>query len=270
MSKLPEAEYRKSNGLCYSDMKELLRSAAHYKWFKDNPTEPTKAMLFGRAVHMAILTPDESNYVVMDDSDIVAEIGGAKPRATNAYKAWLGDFEAANKGKDIISLEDHQAITAMSNACYAHNAAGALLRADGLCETSLFWKDEKTKTPMKARLDKMLSSGRIIDIKTCEDARQQAFERSMYNYSYFLQSAVYTEAALRNGYKLDAPFTFICVESKPPYGVAVYEIEPASLELGLMAMRQCIDIFAECTAKNEWPGYCEEIKQIALPQWAVV
>ena len=272
---VPDDRYRALPGLCFSEMKEILRSPAHYRHYKDNPPEPTKAMLLGRAVHMAVLEPAlfKRNFAVMDDSEICEEIGGSRPRATGAYRHWKDVFLADNAGKEFLDPGEYEAISAMAHAAFLHPAASALLEAKGRCEASLEWTDAVTGTPMKARLDKLLVSGRVIDVKTCEDARADAFQRSIYNYAYYLQAATYLEA-VNNCCEIEAgcdvPFTFICIEKSPPYAVAVYDIDTPALEIGAMAMRKCIDTFAKCSAANNWPGYSDIIAQIGLPAWANV
>jgi exodeoxyribonuclease VIII len=268
---LEDKDYRALESLCYSEMKYLLQSPAHYRFYKDNPQPASKAMLTGRAVHMAILEPHlfKEKYACLDDSQIIAEIGGANPRATKVYKEWLAAFRSENSEREVLVIDEYVNILNMSEAVYSHKSAGQLLNTEGRCELSLFWVDKETDVPMKSRLDKLLVTNRIIDIKTCESASLKDFERSIYNYGYYLQAAVYSEA-FKAVYNLDLlPFTFICIESKPPYAVAVYELDEQALMLGQVVMRKCINLYKECKEFNDWPSYSQEIKPISVPQWAL-
>ena len=261
-------------GLDYSGMKHLLRSPAHYRQYLSERPEPTKSMLFGRAVHTAILEPDKftEKYICMDDSAIVEKLranGSKNPRTTNEYKEWYGKFQLDNLGKETLDEETHQRIQAMVDAAHTNAAAAGLLQAPGETEVSFTWVDESTGVPLKARLDKLLTSGRIIDVKTCPDARLDQFQRSIWQYRYDIQGAVYA-AAIRRANKAATKqiMTFICIETDPPHCVAVYELDPVALEVGQMAMDRCIELYQDCTETGMWPGYDDAITPISLPAWA--
>jgi exodeoxyribonuclease VIII len=141
-----------------------------------------------------------------------------------------------------------------------------VLEAEGENEVSFFW--EESGVPLKARLDKMTKSGQIIEIKTCEDARAIAFERSIYNFAYYLQAAIYTTAAERHIGKAPPPFIYVCIESAPPYAVAVHRLCHDALRVGIAQMRKCIDKYKKCIDAAEWPGYTDSITPVSLPQWS--
>ena len=49
--------YHESSAIGSSDLKLILKSPAHYKYEKENPSDPTPAMQFGTACHQALLEP---------------------------------------------------------------------------------------------------------------------------------------------------------------------------------------------------------------------
>jgi len=266
---LTEQEYRESSRLNASGLKELYRSPAHFKYWLDNPPEPTPAMEFGTAVHMAILQPDKfyKTYMYIDDAQICAEIGGAKPRATSKYKLWKADLMMANPGFKIIDAEDFKRVEDITSAVNAHSLAGPLIRERGEVELSIEWEYPNFATPMKSRLDKLTYSGVIVDIKTCNDARPTAFARDIWNYLYHIQAAVYQQAvASIDG--LLAKFVFIAIEKEPPYAVAVYTLDESTMALGVSEVDRLVGEYEYCTALGVWPAYREEMRTIALPSWA--
>jgi hypothetical protein len=228
-------------------------------------------MLIGRAVHEAILESEKftEHYACLDDSIVVAAIGGANPRATKAYKEFKAQFESDTAGKEVLIIDEYASILNIRDAVMAHKAASKLLNEAGESELSLVWEDKQTGVPMKGRLDKLLTTSRIIDLKTCESANPKDFEKSIFNYGYYLQAAVYTEAFKVNYGIEPLPFTFIAVENKPPYGVAVYELDEQALVLGQQVMRQCINLYKECKEFNDWPSYSQEVQTISVPKWAL-
>ena len=270
---IPDAEYRAAPGLSYSELCHLMRSPAHLQEYRRNPPERTKAMALGAALHIKLLEPDRftEEYVCFDDTEFVESLrqrGNKNPRATNDYKDFKQQFELVTEGKEILTAEEYQQISNMAASALEHPAAGGLLRLPGNVEMSLYWKDAESGVDMKARLDKYISSGRIVDIKTTDNASADFFQRSIWNYNYYLQAAVYS-TGVKEALKTEpGSYTLIAIEKNPPYAVAVYELDEVSMELGLLRMRSLIDLYAECLRADDWPGYSNRIESISLPSYA--
>lgn len=264
-------EYLKLPGLRASEIKELWRSPAHYKEYHDNPPEQTAAMKFGEAVHAAIIEPQRflQEYTAIDDAEIVAQIGGAKPRATTRYKEWRADFILDNLGKEILDLADFNKVVEIAQVAGKHPIVEALLNEPGQAEMVLQWKHHSTGTKMKARLDWVTDSGRIIDFKTTEDARENEFSRAMWKYAYHLQAAVYQEA-VEEIIGQSFPFTFVVIEKTAPYGLMVYELDRFTLDFAMSEVDRLIRIYEKCAANDNWPAYSAEIRSIQLPAWTNV
>ncbi|MEK6880139.1 MAG: hypothetical protein AABY22_11045, partial [Nanoarchaeota archaeon] len=61
---------------------------------------------------------------------------------------------------------------------------------------------------------------------------------------------------------------FIAIESEPPYEVAVYRLMEAAIEYGELEIRNLLLEIAKCQKTGIWPGYADEVQDIALPPWA--
>lgn len=271
-TRISHEEYHGGPGISASGLIQISRSPAHYRYWKDHPAEPTPAMLRGSAIHAAILEPEifEQEFVALDDKNVCAKIGGAKPRATKAYKEWLAEWQLAHAGAKIIGLEDFDAALRIADKARAHPVIAAMLdNESAVVEGSLFWTDEETGVLLKARPDLRLLSGRLIDVKTCQDARPDAFARSIYQHGYFLQATTYQEALRVVCQQPNVPFRFIAIEAEPPYGIAVYDLDRASLEIGFYEFRRCLELYAWCEANQSWPDYSQEPQPISLPAWAM-
>lgn len=257
----PEVYHRRVLGeLSKSGCDQVARSAAHYRaWCDGASEEPTRAMLFGSAVHCAILEPERfaREYAVAPDVDRRTKGGKAE------YEAWLAD----HPGATAISDDDHRTILSMHASVLAHPAAARLMR-DGVPEVSLRWIDDATGLACKARADLYVPSKRLcVDLKTTEDASPEAFAKSVANYGYHRQDAIYRAGFAACGEPIDH-FAIVAVEKRAPYAVAVYTLDAHAIEAGYAGFRSCAAIVAECMRTGVWPSYGDAVSELSLPKWA--
>lgn len=250
-------EYKKIDAANKSILDKVERSPAHAWEEKQNPSEPTEAMIFGSAFHDALLLPTEfdNRYAVSQKFD----------RRTTEGKKAAQEFETKNAGKTIITEDQKQAIDGMIAAVRAHKEANSLVRA-GTSELACFWNDKDTGTMCKARPDLLTDSGTIVDVKTTSDASFKEFQRSIANFRYHVQGAFYLDG-VNNFHKADS-FVIVAVEKKPPYAVAVYSLDYATLEKGREDYKRNLAAYTECVKTGQWPAYSEEIQSMNLPAWS--
>jgi hypothetical protein len=60
----------------------------------------------------------------------------------------------------------------------------------------------------------------------------------------------------------------VLVESEAPFCAAAYELDRVFVEMGESELDRLIALHEACTRANHWPGYSEEIKDLAPPAWA--
>lgn len=255
----------------------LRRSPAHLKAYLEEPTD-SAALVLGRICHTAILEPDEfaKRYLVSDRCEAVKKTDGKRctnnGTVYNGGLGWLcgvhGGGAQSDPGITVVSKYDYEVATKMRDAVSKHRAA-ALLK-EGMRELSLVWDDAESGVRCKARLDHhspVLAGGAIVDIKTTEDASPRAFERSIYTYGYHRQGALYTEGATALGLGAEH-FAILAIEKKPPYALMIHRVTEGALDAGSEQLRPALARYAECMAKDEWPGYPEDVNDIALPDYA--
>ena len=63
-------------------------------------------------------------------------------------------------------------------------------------------------------------------------------------------------------------WAFVFVETEPPFGVACYVLDAASLRVGMRHCARAYRLFAECQRTGHWPAYPDTIEPISLPAWA--
>jgi hypothetical protein len=232
---------------------------ALFRHWLDNGEAPKSEFDFGHAAHRRVL-------------GIGAELVEVKAKdwRTNAAKA--AAEQARAEGKVPLLTADLEHVAAMAAALRQHPIARALLDPDrGRPEQSLFWVDE-TGVWCRARLDWLPDphGGRVIltDYKTTTCASSEHLSKEVGNYGYYMQDAFYLAGAQALGLAGDdAAFVFVCQEKTAPYLVNIVELDSTALAIGRRRNRQAIDLYAECTATGQWPGYSTDIELISLPSW---
>jgi exodeoxyribonuclease VIII len=122
--------------------------------------------------------------------------------------------------------------------------------------------------PCKSRADYWVRGKRlVVDAKTTLDASPEAFAKSVYNYRYHVQDALYRAGFAANGERIDH-FALLAVEKEPPYAVAVYTLDAEAVSKGHFAARSNIEVLADCVTRNEFPGYGNGVQELSLPRWA--
>ncbi|MEY4403301.1 MAG: hypothetical protein RIR91_1336 [Verrucomicrobiota bacterium] len=253
---LPADQYHADQAYSFSAIKQAMRSPAHLKAWLTAPPEQTPAMRLGTLTHLAVLQPD-----LFGSTTAVAPI---VDRRTKEGKSIWEQFQGQNAGKEIITNDEREQLSAMRDSVRIHPAASALL-GEGTAEVSVFNQCIETGLPLKARMD-WVRENAIVDLKTTEDASPAGFAKSVANYRYDLQAAHYRRMLKLQG-RGDLPFMLIAVEKEAPFAVAVYRLDEGDLTLADMQMQQQLRAIASCCEFNSWPAYSREVETLTLPKW---
>lgn len=266
---MPAAEYHRLPRASKSGLDKIARSPAHYRWFSDNPSDPTKSMQLGTALHSLIF--DGVSPLVMPEFHKPKFSGKGSTTLRREWEDAHGsdkeDWLQANAGALIVSADELGAIHSMRDALMAHPIIGTALRgAKGRPEVSALWTCPDTGIECKSRFDWLLEP-LLLDLKTTTDASPFGFARSIANFRYHVQDAFYSQAAASEG--LDVRhFLFAGVETSPPYLCAIYQLDDEAREIGRRLYLRDLRTYQQCVERNEWPGYSPEIQTLSLPKWA--
>ena len=258
-------EYHSGPGVSKSNLDLIARSPAHYKAAMALDEDEKKAMVFGSAFHTMTLEPEKF------DSGFAVSPEGLD-RRTKAGKETFARFEMEAVGKRIIDAKTLEDVQAMAKSVYSHPLAGSLTRG-GTAEQSIFWEPAVVEGVLsKCRPDfvKQLADGRyvVVDLKSTEDARPFAFERSAWKFRYHVQAAYYWDGCTEAFCRAPDAFVFVAVEKKPPYAVAVYEASIDMMNAGRAEYHADLMTFRRCELSGEWPAYPVEIQKLMPPKWA--
>lgn len=213
-------------------------------------------------------------------------------------KKWDAAEEIAREvGKTCLTEAQYDDALRMADCVHRNPIVRKLISGQPSIEQSAYSIDEATGELVKVRPDLHSHTLAIqADLKTAADASEEAFAKSVAEYGYHVQRAMYPlvwEAA--GGSRVDA-FVFIVVESKHPHPVAIYELDPYSTEEGLEVYRHALDDYHRCSqieramrhdneikksqgkkhlddaqlevaVRAAWPGLPSKVTTITMPPW---
>src|SRR5690606_10302647 len=265
-SKLSEAEKRDnfiknlikdiksgSSKLSYSALSKFKRSPNAFINYKIKAFETTDSMLLGKLVHAMVLEPHTVDDQFFTDAEKVAEIGGASPRSTKAYKEWKAEQISLYPNKELVSADALKLAERMANAVLNNRAAKQVLSLIQQTEHKIEWDFEGLK--FISFLDGIGEV--IIDLKICADAEPRKFQRDIIYQNYHLQAGVYTTAV---GEVL--PYYIIAVDRECE--VSVHHLMEDLVLKGVSIFEQLVREFKQCIETRnfsesfEYRAYTEE------------
>ena len=260
---LPNEQYHAGEGISSSVVKAMGKSPAfcwHNNINPDRTRDTSPNLIFGTQMHTMALEPE-----LFWDENIMAPTVDKRTKAGKAE--WQAFYDSQN-GKVAVTPKDWDILSGMHDALYAHPAASDILLDTTLeVETSGYWEDPDTGLLCKYRPDAR-NNQMVIDYKTAVDASYEGFSRAMGNFGYHNSAAWYLEGEMHCRGIEHERFIFIVQEKVEPYQVAVYWIDPLSIELGRRQNRLWLRRLARCMAEDKWPGLNDEqAMEISLPQW---
>lgn len=293
--KQPDFAYRKAEGVSQSELKEVLRSPAHWlaRYGPDAaPTFPSNAMIIGTALHCKLLEPElfDSEFVdrsTLDKELTITQLKAALDDEGIEYKktAKKPDLEALlyPEGKPVdkrtsLSGDDFAIVNGMAEATRSHSIAGNwfdLGRKNYRRGNELSMYAEPSADtfglPIKGRLDRLEKTDEgwlILDLKTTDDASPSTFQKKAFSMGYHIQAAFYTDLVKKVLETDNVEFMFCAMERRRPHGIALYRAGDDMLELGRSQYKEALRTLAYCKEKDSFPGYDAEIQELQLPGWA--
>ena len=211
--------------------------------------EDTPSLILGRAVHKLVLEGIEA---------FSSEFANAPTcdRRTKEGKAIWAETLLRNEGKHLLSADDWLKVYAIYKAVKAHPRATEVL-AENVTEQTCVWTDKETGLLCKIRPDSVPDAGKmaLVDLKTCADASEDGFTRSIVKYGYARQAALYLDgynAVTRSN--ADA-FIFMAVEPDEPYRTEVYLLDNEFIKYGREKYRWLLEKEKRCRAEKSYPHY---------------
>lgn len=227
----------------FSHLKWMARSPQHYL---GATVERTGAIQIGSAVHSLLL----------GGPSVVAY-----PGKVRRGKAWDA-FRSANAGAVFLSRAELGKAEAMAESVRANRQAMSVL--DGVHEHPIDWR--YLGRACRSTLDVLGLDGEYItELKTGATSDPVRFSWQSMRMHYDAQLAFYDEAVRASGLGTPRAHYVVAVESSPPYVVTTFRLTDRALERGRRSFRLWFERLLLCEAENAWPGYCESIVDLDVP-----
>lgn len=229
--------------LSYSSLSAFAESPKDFINYKLGKKEQTDAMIYGAMLHCLVLEPEdfENRYHVLDDLDMCNQIGGAKPRATKAYKEWREIVQQEAQGKIIVETNDYQTARITAQNIWHNRAAKKVMALAPMREVPIEW--EYLNFKFKGFKD---GDGEcIFDLKVMPDANPKRVDREIIDRWLYVQAAMYCYGS--GGYK---PYYIVAVDKKN--GVCVKQLHQKLVEQGMDEYDKTLKLFNQCILEDAW------------------
>ncbi|MEV4155449.1 PD-(D/E)XK nuclease-like domain-containing protein [Nocardia salmonicida] len=175
-------------------------------------------------------------------------------------------------GKIPLLTKQADRVRAMVDVARAHPEVAARLDVS-VSELTAYAMDPETWVMLRARFDSIRVDNEAMEVevddyKTTKDASPLGFPKSAAEYGYHVQEAHYRRVITELGYTVKR-FTFIAQEKTPPYLVCLHEFGPDDIAEGDRIVTAGIELWDQCRAAGEWPGYGDQTNRMHLPSWAL-
>jgi len=219
-------DYYEIEGINYSTLKYLIQSDAQYLHALETKFTPTKAMIFGSAVHEklsdAINKTDnfDKKYIEINELDYFDE-SDLQKRGFKNTKVYKDKIKELSKNREIVTplnfVNDILSDENIKNWCKNSEA-----------EKEYFLNvrsKENINEVLKCKLDVTnLHENILIDWKTTNVIpTQHNMRQVIMNYSYWLQASYYSYL-LQLSEKKDFRFIFVFIQNTDPYEFNYIEV----------------------------------------------
>lgn len=252
--RLARSTYDRIDAVNATLLKKLYVSAMFGRYLMENPPAEKKAWFIGKAQHVKVLEPAKFKREYVSTT---------LDRRSKEYKKFL----EMNDGRKVLTEKEWGLIDGMSGSLHSHGLIAELLKAKGLVERTIIWRDRESGLLCKGQPDKIIADRCFVDLKTC--ASLARFESDFAKFGYDIQLGFYGNGLVELGFGM-LPAKVIAVEKEPPHDRALFNVPEEILTHGMDKAREAMIRYQHGVRTGEWPGLHEDEEvELRLPPWAL-
>lgn len=240
MLQISSNDYFEHPAVSRSDLLASDKGLKYFRYYKENGTKETEAMIFGRAFHKMILEPEDfhKEYLITEE------------RISNKIKEEAGE-------REILKHDNFTKILGMKDAILSNSVIQDYKILEGIdAEKTYIAKIDDIECKIRPDFTKFNKTLTMGDIKTT--CNLDNFEYEIFDRLYHMQAAFYMDVYEQAIGGRVARFLIIAVEKEPPYLNKVFWIDYDSdiLKYGRAEYKRLIEIYKkysqeEYTEKDE-------------------
>ena len=238
------------------------------------------ALALGSALHVAMLEPARYREDV--------GLGPVNDKTGRTYgrdpQAWQR-AEAERPGKILLTTDQAAKVALMAATLRTHEKAAAIFPLSTERELSvvadldlvalateydlpLECDERDTKLRVKERLDLLCPDASLVaDLKTTTAATEWELRKSVTDYGYYHQAALYPYLTRVAGLGEVHHFALIVVRSEEPYRAAVLRVTEESQRIGWQELLPAMALAARCYRTGVWPGWPAGVIDVDVAEW---
>jgi hypothetical protein len=247
-------EYYSREALSNSGIKQLMQSPEHYITWRKKEHKGSKSLRIGEMVHYILLTPE----VIRDEVEVFP---GKSLTTKSADK-----FRLLHPKKFILTQEEYDIACKVAQKVLQNNKICKFLGLPGEREKDIYV--EVDGVPGKALYD-FINPRMILDVKTSSEfgeyiKKADNFKKKFRLYGYHIQAAWYQRVAeIHDGIRRKV--YFLVIEMEEPYCAKIMSPDQTLIDYAwYVHCRKAIDLYRDCMASKEWPGYSFEVDEIRI------
>lgn len=250
------------------NLMEMLNCASRWRaGFESAGSTSTK---WGEAADCYVLNPEEfaDRFIVAPETYPDSKTGEQKPWTMRSN--FCKDWAKQNSNKIIVKAEYQDELeTARVELLRDHRIAELLRCSKKQVHVMGEYLDADTKLviPVKALIDLVPDvnspfGNSLADYKTCRNAHPSAWGKSVFIYHYDAQAALYLALYTAATGEDRNTFYHVLQENFAPFTTARRMCSEDFMEIGRMKYLIALKHYAQCLARNKWPGYDESDQAI--------
>lgn len=234
-----------------SQLSAFKRSPAHWLHYITEKRAQTPAMLLGSVAHCLALEPQnfDKEYFLLDTRQRPVK---DKDFRTKANQEWKEEQIAQAGALTVVDKETYD--NAFNCVESLRNDPVASKYLQGEKEAVIEW--DSVGLHFKGIRD-ISSEQYIVDLKFTNNADPFIFQRYMRSEGIYRQGGMYLDGEMGGNFTGDPHkrVFFIAVETAPPYGVSVHELDYEVIIDGVNEYRRLGEQLKDCIQAGHFPSY---------------
>ena len=236
-----------------SQLTAFKRSPQHWLQYIQQERTRTEPMILGSAFHCLALEKEkfEARYYVFDLSEMPEP---EKDFRTNVNREWRDEQIAIAGDKEVINTDQLEVCKNGIQALYKNDEAVKYIQSGIEFESELTWKSNGLEF---YGIRDIVGDDFICDLKFVNNADPFVFQKNLLRDGVYRQGGMYLDGELGGKYTGDPHknVIFIAVESSPPYGVSVHQLDVEVIGFGVNEYRFLARQLKDCLDTDIFPSY---------------